>query len=269
MTHIFDGRAKAQEIEAEVRDRISVLRFLPRLVSIVVGDEEGALMYQKMKQKAAERVGANLEIVSVESKSDIEDLINLIKDLNSDSNVHGVMIQLPIPKYFSPEDKFKIISAISPQKDIDGLRDDSPYIAPVVKAILVALDDAKKCNSEIGNKEQKKVVVVGSEGFVGRKTVQAINGMGYKVEGIDVKTQNLKLKTENANVLVCTANTPNIISKDMICSGAVLIDIGAPVGNLQKDAYEKCAFITPVPGGIGPVTIACLMANLLEAVKVY
>lgn len=271
MNNIFDGKAKAWEIEQKVAEKIKKTGETPKLVSIVVGDEENAIMYQRMKRKAADKVGAELSITTLDEGIGKDTIKELILKLNNDKKFDGIMLQLPLPANFSLGDRDEIINCILPQKDVDGMRDDSFYVAPVVKAIITALNESRHVNSTISKTDiAKELTLIGANGFVGRKAVRFLEKEGYEVVGVDVDLQefdnfDLKFFTKRANILICAANKPNIISKDMIRKGAIVIDVGAPVGNLQKDAYEKCSFVTPVPGGIGPVTIACLMENLLTA----
>jgi methylenetetrahydrofolate dehydrogenase (NADP+) / methenyltetrahydrofolate cyclohydrolase len=265
MTHIFDGRAAAKEIEVRLLKKVTTLKskgITPKLVSIVIGDEEGALMYQRMKQKAAERIGGILEIVQFAEDTELIKLIELIQKLNTDNSVHGIMIQLPLPSNFSSEDREQIIQAINPKKDVDGLLDNTNFVTPVVRAILVAFDDL------VAMKDEKEVVVLGAAGFVGKKTVTELESRSYSVIQVDKSTENYNEKIKSANALICTTNSPEFVTQEMLNEGVSIIDIGAPVGNVKKDAYSKCSFVTPVPGGIGPVTIACLMENLVVAAQV-
>lgn len=264
---IFDGKFVAKDVETKVANYLRKLNKTPKLVSLVVGDEGGAMMYQRLKQKAAERVGAKLEILNFNDRVSVDEIKKLINKLNVDSKVHGIMLQLPLPGNFSLTDRDKIIDSIAPQKDVDGMREDSPYIAPVVKAVLIALKESPSGNSEVFTQGYRKIHLLGSAGFVGKKIMKTLSKVGYMVEGWDIKeanneNQDLGVFTKNADILICATSMPDIISENMIKENAIVIDVGAPVGNLQKEAYEKCSFVTPVPGGIGPLTIACLMENL-------
>lgn len=264
---IFDGKIVAKDVETKVANYLRKLNKTPKLVSLVVGDERGAMMYQRLKQKAAERVGAKLEILNFNDRVSVDEIKKLINKLNVDSKVHGIMLQLPLPENFSLTDRDKIIDSIAPQKDVDGMREDSSYIAPVVKAVLIALKESPSGNSEVFTQGYRKIHLLGSAGFVGKKIMKTLSKFGYMVEGWDIKeakneNQDLGVFTKNADILICATSMPDIISENMIKENAIVIDVGAPVGNLQKEAYEKCSFVTPVPGGIGPLTIACLMENL-------
>lgn len=271
MTHkLFDGRAKAEEIERRLLNQ--TLRAREKVLhSIVVGDDEGALKYQKMKQAAAERVGAKLIIDHFDSNKSFEDLKSKIEDLGSDDSVDGIMIQLPLPVNLRHKTK-DLIDLIDPKKDVDGMRparlsaeagaggDDSPFIAPVVMAVDVALDDASK----VLDKDLKtmKTLVVGSSGFVGQKLVRRLSDKNYIVVGVD-EGDYLDPYTKSADVIVSVTGVENLIGPEKIKDGAILIDVGSPKGDIAKDAYDKAAFVSPVPGGIGPVTIACLLENLI------
>ena len=112
-----------------------------------------------------------------------------------------------------------------------------------------------------------KTVVVGAKGFEGVKIIRVLQEMGYEVEGVDVATKNIKLKTKNADIIISVTGSPGLIEPDMIKDGAAVIDVGFPEGDIDKEVYKKAAFVSPVPGGIGPVTISMLLENLVEAAK--
>jgi len=274
---MFDGRQFALQKASELVGEIAKLKkkgVAPKLASIVIGDEGGGRLYQSLKKKAAERIGAKVEIKSLSSSINLEEVVNLIKKLNADKLVHGIMVQLPLPKKFSQSDRDKIISAIAKEKDVDGLRDDSPYLAPAVKAVLAAIKETPPLKVR-----SYKVVVVGAEGFVGQKIVKVLKGKGYQVDGVDIETKDpvkpqqgwshrvsLKLKTKNADILISATGREGLITGNMVKSGAVVIDVGSPKGDVKFDeVVKKASFMTPVPGGIGPVTISCLLENLVEA----
>ncbi|MFC1649823.1 tetrahydrofolate dehydrogenase/cyclohydrolase catalytic domain-containing protein [Patescibacteria group bacterium] len=255
---IFDGKTKAHQIESTLRGRSSgkqskVLR------SIVVGDQAGAMKYQHMKKAAAERVGASLVIDHFDDDSDFETIKTKILELNTDSQVDGIMIQLPLPKILKNHTD-ALIKLIEPQKDVDGMRSDSPYTAPVVKAITIALRKAEKSLNQ--NLKDKKTLVVGSSGFVGKKLVKHLAENKYAVVGVD-DASHIDPYTKTADVIISITGVPDLIGPDQIQEGVILIDVGAPNGDIEKKAYERASYVSPVPGGIGPVTIACLLENLI------
>ena len=292
MTVIFDGKAFAEKKLEVLKNKVFDLRkrgVTPKLVSILVGDDPASHLYVNLKKKAAERVGAELDVRSLSAQagmmSDVgkEEIVQLIKSLNKDQNINGIMIQLPLPKSFSIKDRDEIINSINKEKDVDGLREDSLYLTPTVKAVLEVIKEASALPLRVRPLRVKrlsesvtyKVVVVGARGFEGRKIFKALkempflpSGMGYEVKGVDKKTQDLKLKTRRADILISVTGSPGIIDGDCIKQGAVVIDVGSPKGDVRTEEIKgKASFISPVPGGVGPVTISCLLENLTEAVK--
>lgn len=265
---IFNGREFAKVKEEALKERVRVLQekgITPTLVSIVVGDESGALGYQNMKKKAGERVGVEVEIVPFPMEMELHKLLKYLRLLKHDHRVYGIMIQLPLPKSFSKEDREELIAAIDPKKDVDGMREDSEFVAPVVKAVMEALEEGKR---QIA-KSKSQIAVIGANGFEGRKIVREFERLGYRVQGLDKEDmggKGLVSHTKSADVIVSTTGVPNLITGDMVKVGAIVIDVGAPKGDVDFGSVaKKASFITPVPGGIGPVTIACLLENVVEA----
>ena len=210
---------------------------------------------------------SKIEVQKYDSAVRFSELVHEIKKLNEDKNVHGIMIQLPLPKSFSKRDRDEIINSIERRKDVDGLRDDSSYLTPTAKAVLEVI---KEATPYITLKDGPlKVVVIGAKGFEGKKILTLLKERGYDVVGVDKDTSDLKSKTRKADVLVSVTGSPRIIGKDDIKVGSVVIDVGSPKGDVRsKEILGKAAFISPVPGGVGPVTISCLLENLIEAAEV-
>ena len=264
MAKIFDGKKFALEKETNLAIRVLGLKtrgVYPKLASILVGNDPASQLYVNLKKKAAERMGAEVDIYLIKENSKLEDLILLIKTLNEDESVHGIMIQMPIPGTLG-EKKDEIVGTISPEKDVDGLRDDSYFLHPTSKAVIQILDEAKKEEPLQGS----TVVVVGATGMVGKPLVQELKEENYDVVECDSKTQDLKDKTLEADVLVSVTGVPGIIKEDMVKDGAIVIDVGSPKGDVEfSEVSKKTGFISPVPGGVGPVTISCLLENLISA----
>ena len=257
MANIFDGRQLATAKEAKLKEEVSLLKqkgITPKLVSIVVGDDSASKLYVSLKKKAAEKIGARLEIKKFQASISVDQLIKLIKNLNNGKSVHGVMVQLPLPSNFSEKDRDQIINSISAKKDVDGMGDDSPFLTPVVKAVIEVI---RQANKYLPTDREANVLVVGAGGFIGKKIVKVLKEMDYRI----------KKETLQADILISATGEPELIKKDMVKEGAVVIDVGAPIGDVDKEVYQKASFITPVPGGIGSVTIACLLENLVEAAK--
>jgi len=262
MAVIFDGRKFAAEKEANLKFRVLGLKtrgVYPKLASIIVGNDPASELYVGLKKKAAQRIGAEVDIYLVKANSSLKDLIFLIKTLNEDKTVNGIMIQMPLPPEMA-NDKTQIINSIAAEKDVDGLRDGSPYLHPTSKAIADVLRLA--CSKY----PCKSVVVVGAKGMVGAPLVRELKWQKYEVTECGSKTKNLKEETLQSDAVISCTGIPNLITGGMVKEGAVVIDVGSPRGDVEFDTVlKKAGFITPVPGGIGPVTITCLLENLIAA----
>jgi len=262
---IFDGREFARRREARLLKDIKKLKKrgkIPRLVSILVGRNSASKLYVLLKKRAAERIGCILDIEKFDADTPSSKIIQLIEKLNSDPFIDGIMLQMPLPRTLERQ-KVRIINTILPQKDVDGLRSNSPFMAAAAKAVIYAIGEAKK---KLQIKEFKKTVVVGAYGMVGSQLTRQLRLLGYKIVGCDRQTKDLAAKTRRADLLISATGKPNLIKSSMVKEGAVIIDVGSPKGDvLFSDVLPKVSFITPVPGGIGPVTIVSLLENLVLA----
>ena len=263
---VFDGRKFSNLKEGEIKKQTSALKekgITPKLVSIFVGSNIASKRYLSLKKQAAERVGVELQVKSLSEISSIRGIIDIIDQLNKEKSVHGVMVQLPLPESFSRNKRDEIIDSINPGKDVDGMRNGSLFMAPAVKAVMTAVKEA--LNFITG---PPKVVVIGAKGFIGKKIITVIKEMDYEVIGLDIETKDLTKKTKNADLIISVTGQKRLITGKMIKTQAVVIDVGAPNGDVAFDeAVKKASFITPVPGGIGPVTISYLLENLIEATE--
>lgn len=263
MPIIFDGRDFAAKKEAVLLSRVFGLKtrgVYPKLASIIVGDDPASKLYVGLKQKAAKRIGAELDIYYIPEKTRLEDIILLIGTLNTDDTVQGIMIQMPLPGKLA-ENHDQIVNLINPEKDVDGLQKDSQFLHPTSKAVVDILIEAEK-QLEI---KMKTVCVVGATGMVGAPLVEELKVEGYKVIECNSKTKDLKSQSLLADVVISCTGIPGIIKGDMVKEDVVIIDVGSPKGDVSPTAYDKAAFYTPVPGGVGPVTISCLLENLISA----
>lgn len=264
MAKVFDGKKFAFQKEIFLKKKVKRKKekgITPKLVSIMVGDDPGSKLYLTLKKKLAERIGASLQILNFSKGTSIIRIIEAIERFNRDKKVHGVMLQLPLPTQFSVSDRDKIIKAIDPKKDVDGMADNSLFVAPVVRAVLEIIKQ-----SQLTNYGSFKTAVVGAKGFVGKKIIWKLRNSGFAVKGYDVDTKNLGEKTKRADILISAAGVPNLIKADMVKKGAVVIDVGAPKGDIKTASVKKKAsFISPVPGGVGPVTVVLLLENLFFA----
>ncbi len=266
MTHIFNGKEIAVQCQKQLIDEAGELikrGVKPKLVIIFIGDDPASKLFLSLKKTAATEIGVDLEIKEFPMQTKAEDAIILIQGLNSDQSVHGIMIQLPLPETFSKKERDQIINTIADEKDIDGMKEESPYLTPVIKAILTALKEASEF-LPVGKKA--KVAVVGAKGFVGSRAIKVLGEMDYKTQGVNRKTKDWEEKITEADVVISATGEERIINGDLIKDGAVVIDVGSPKPDVDKESVKgKASFLSPVPGGVGPLTVVLLLENLLEA----
>jgi methylenetetrahydrofolate dehydrogenase (NADP+)/methenyltetrahydrofolate cyclohydrolase len=277
---ILDGKALAQKIEQNVKSGVSELKVktgsTPGLAVILVGQDPASQAYVSMKKKACDRVG--FYSVTHEMPADIsqEAIENTIKMMNNNPNIDGILIQLPLP---SQIDTTKLLELVDPSKDVDGFH---PYN---VGRLTTGLDGFVPC-TPLGVMELlaeynidvkgKNCVVVGASNIVGKPMAALLLNANATVEICHIFTDDLKKHTLNADVILVGVGVINLIKEDMVKDGAIIVDIGinrADNGKLVGDVdYEnvnqKCSYITPVPGGVGPMTIAMLLSNTLKAAQI-
>ncbi len=271
---IFDGKSFAFEKERLLKAKVNELKSLgiqPKLVAIITQRHPASELYIRLKKKAAERVGIEMEVFEVFSSSrDYQYLLNLIGSFNRDTSVHGIMIQLPLAKRYLPYQK-KIMRVIAPQKDVDGLKVDTTFVPATVRAIISIIEEA---SLKVLLRKPPPVFVVGSKGAVGSALLIELNKRNYVAEGFDKRPRAdwrdlwgvPSFMSLRADVVVSATGTPGIIESRHIAKGAAVIDVGSPEGDVRfKEVKQKASFITPVPGGVGPVTIVSLLENLIEA----
>ena len=259
MTQVFDGKAYSLKIQQILKSEIDKDRQRGKelmLVSIQIGENRQSEMFLSLKKRYAEKIGVNMEIKKFTGNEKFEEILRFINEVNSDPRVNGVMIQMPISDNYNSIDKSALISAIDPDKDVDGMRSDSRFVAPVVKAVLAVLRELKFTGSIVG--------VVGVKGFVGRKVARELEKLGVNVMGVDLG-DDLNSKLIDCGVVISATGKANVITGEMVKDGVVLIDVGVPIGDISQGALEKASFISPVPGGVGPLTISYLFENLVES----
>ena len=272
MTTILDGKKLRDKIFEDLKEKIDKMKKKPTLAVILVGENPASQIYVRNKKKTAEKLGINS--FSIEYPADIseKELVAKIEELNNDKNVTAILVQLPLPKHIN---KNKVIDAILPQKDVDGLTPynlgklfsgEKPYVYPCTpKGILLLLDEY---NIEL---DGKNIVVIGRSNLVGKPVAQMLLNRNATVTMCHSHTKNLSEITKTADIVV-SAVGKNVIGEKMLKSNCVVIDVGIfrdENGKISGDVdFENVskvtAYISPVPGGVGPMTIASLMLNTVE-----
>ena len=275
MTTILDGKKLRDKIFENLKTKLDKMTEKPILAVILVGTNPASQIYVRNKKKTAEKLGINS--ISIEYPTDISEneLIAKIEELNNDKNVTAILVQLPLPAHIN---KNRVIDAILPQKDVDGLTPynlgklfsgEKPYVYPCTpKGILLLLDEY---NIEL---DGKNVVVVGRSNLVGKPVAQMLLNRNATVTMCHSHTKNLSEITKTADIVV-SAVGKNVIGEKMLKSNCVVIDVGIfrdENGKISGDVdFENvsnvAAYISPVPGGVGPMTIASLMLNTVELAK--
>ena len=256
---IFDGRKFANAKLAKLKSKISLLKVIPGLEIILVGNDPASLLYTNLKKKTGEGIGLKININKFPQTVSQDEIIRILKAFSKDDSVHGIMVQLPLPVKFNTP---KILSLISKEKDVDGLNPKSNFTPAAVKAIF----DILKVEGTI-NFSLTIVAVVGSCGFVGKSVITNLKKLKCsKIIAIDQNTTAKLSNLRKADIIISATGKPQVITSDLVKKGTVIIDTGSPQGDINFPEVSKQAkFITPVPGGVGPVTISCLLENLYQA----
>ena len=275
---IIDGKAIAQEVRAEWKVRADALKargVTPGLAVIIVGEDPASKVYVTNKVKACAELGLHSEHIVMPADTSEAALLAKIKELNEDKKIHGILVQLPVPKHIASH---KVLEAISPDKDVDGfhpmnvgaLITGNMRFAPCTP--FGAMKLLEKCGVSV---EGKHAVVVGRSNIVGKPMALLLLQANATVTICTSKTRELAKFTRDADILVVATGKPKMITGDMIKPGAAVIDVGInrmPDGKLCGDvdfdsAKEVAGWITPVPGGVGPMTITMLVANTVRAAE--
>lgn len=284
---IIDGKQIAADIRAELKLKIETFKKkegnIPGLVAILVGEDPASNVYVSMKHKACDEVGIYSKVEKLSAKTTEEDLLKLIEKYNNDNEYHGILVQLPLPKHI---DEDKVIEAISPFKDVDGFHPINVGKMVIGKETLYpctpygVVELLKRYKIET---KGKHVVVVGRSNIVGKPVanmlLQKKAGANAVVTVVHSAAEDLSSITKQADILIAAIGVPEFIKAEMVKNNAVVIDVGVNrvddsskksgyklVGDVDfENVAKKASFITPVPGGVGPMTIAMLMQNTYSA----
>lgn len=277
MTQIIDGKQISKQIKDELKDKVSKYNAEGTQISmavIMVGNDPASAVYVNNKKKACEYIGIRSLSYELPEETTEAELLDLIDKLNNDPSVNGILVQLPVPKHI---DENKIIHAISPLKDVDGFHTQNVgslcigakgFVSCTPAGIIQLL---KRSGIEIAGKE---CVVIGRSNIVGKPMALLLLQENATVTVCHSKTKDLKEVAKRADILVVAIGKPKMITSEYVKEGAVVIDVGIHRNENNQlcgdvdydDVFEKCSYITPVPGGVGPMTIAMLMNNCVESV---
>ena len=275
---IINGKEIAEAVRQEIRKEVEDLKekgYVPGLAVILVGDNQASQTYVRNKEKACLDLGMHSVLIKKPATLSQEELIENINELNQDNSIHGILVQLPLPKHINEE---AIIEAISPEKDVDGfhpinigrmMTGQNAFLPCTPYGCMVMLQHISY------NLEGKHVVVVGRSNIVGKPAAQLALNANATVTICHSKTKDLAYFTKQADVIIAAVGKRNTITADHIKEGAVIIDVGMnrnDEGKLCGDVdYEgvlnKASYVTPVPGGVGPMTITMLMKNTVQSAQ--
>lgn len=274
MKKIIDGKAIAEEIKHEVRREIVKKKLTPGLAVILVGDDPASHLYVKLKKKSCEQVGIEFHRYFCSSSTSEKEVIEAIDFLNKDPKINAILVQLPLPKGL---DENKIIQSIDPAKDVDGFHPENlkkllkgrPDVIPGLAQGIIKLIESTK--EEL---ENKKTVIISNSRIFSKPLEKLLEDKKIKVESYLSKEKNLSAKISQADILIVAVGKKNFIKAKMVKEGCIVIDVGTNrvkdkvFGDVDfKNVFKKAAWITPVPGGVGPMTIAMLLKNTLELAK--
>tara|TARA_B100001121_G_scaffold16757_1_gene13391 strand:- start:183 stop:1028 length:846 start_codon:yes stop_codon:yes gene_type:complete len=275
---LIDGKKAASELRQELKMEVNEIKKkfnkVPGLTVILIGDLAPSQIYVRNKEKSANEVGLKSEVIKYPDTVDEKTVLQKIKDLNEDNSVSGILVQLPLPKHI---DKQKVIEEIDPSKDVDGFHPmnvgnlSSGYESSIPCTPLGCYYLIKKIEPNLSG---KKAVVVGRSNLNGKPMTQLLLKENCTVTITHSKTSNLKEECLKGDIIVAAVGIPELVKADWVKKNAIVIDVGINktekgiVGDVEFDGVSKVArALTPVPGGVGPMTIACLLKNTIECFK--
>jgi methylenetetrahydrofolate dehydrogenase (NADP+)/methenyltetrahydrofolate cyclohydrolase len=271
---IIDGKSVAQQVEGEVRAALARLPFKPGLVAVRVGNDPGSELYVRSKARKAQELGLRGSELIFEASISEADLLTEIDRLNGDSEIDGILVQLPLPRQIDPK---KVIEAIDPAKDVDGFHPFNVGLLHLGRPTLVPCTPAGVMRLIVSTGtavEGARAVIVGRSDIVGKPMASLLLQQNATVTICHSRTRDLGSVTREADILIAAMGKPNFVKAEMIKPGAVVIDVGINRldGKLTGDVdfaptREVAGWITPVPGGVGPMTIAMLMKNTVTAAE--
>jgi len=276
MEEVIDGNEIASRVREEVASEVESLKRTPKLVAVLMSDDPASETYVRMKREAADEVGMDNETVRIDPDASEEELLSTIENLNNDPEVDGILVQLPLPDHV---DEGSALEAVTPEKDVDGfhplnkglLLEGNPRFVPATPVGVVRM--LREHGVEL---EGKHVVVVGRSDIVGKPLASLLvsRDVNATVTVCHSRTEALEDHTRSADIVVAAVGIPEFVTPEMVSEGVVVVDVGINrvddelLGDVEYEGVaEKAKAITPVPGGVGPMTVASLLENTLEAAR--
>ncbi|MBI3380071.1 bifunctional 5,10-methylenetetrahydrofolate dehydrogenase/5,10-methenyltetrahydrofolate cyclohydrolase [Candidatus Gottesmanbacteria bacterium] len=277
----IDGRIIASEIKANLTQKISGLRqknIIPQLAVVLIGNDPSSEAYVRQKLKVGGEIGAKVTLIRLNPDDTKENLIKIVKKLNTDKSIHGIIIQRPSPIEIS---KVELDLLVFPQKDVDGFHPDSPFTPPIASAVLKILMYVQK---DLHNSlditfndwfKKQEVLVIGRGETAGKPIAETLNKLSNNITIAHSQTADLKNVCLASDIIITCVGRPNVVQHDMVSPNTLLIGVGLHQENgklktdyNQEEIAGKVAYYTPVPGGVGPVNVACLFENLIKSIRI-
>lgn len=271
---IINGNLQSQILRDKIKIEVSALHFKPKLSVILVGEDAASQIYVRIKTRRAQEVGIDTEVHRFNESLTNAELLGCIDKLNKDESVHGILVQMPLPKHI---DHNSVLKSISPIKDVDGfspfnvgcLHSNNPSFVPCTPLGIIHL-----IKSVRNNLAGLKAIIIGRSNIVGRPVAELLLQEDCTITIAHSKSRDISNECVRNDIIVVAAGQPKLVNRQFVKEGAIVIDVGINkindqlVGDVDfNDVIEKVAYITPVPGGVGPMTVSYLLANTLRAAK--
>lgn len=257
---VLDGKKIAKQIKNQVKKDIINHRLNPGLAVVLIGKNPASKVYVSLKQKAAQTIGIRFKKFSIDGRTSQKNILILISKLNKNKNIHGIIVQMPLPKHLDPG---IIVKHILPEKDVDGFRTKSKFISPTHQSILRLLKESKK------KLKTKKAIILCKNHIFANPLINLLKKQNIRAFWNTHPSKNLK----SADIIISALGKPKILKLKMIKKNSIIIDVGynrvkdKPVGDVDQKIKQKAAYLSPVPGGVGPLTVAYLLRNVYLAAK--
>lgn len=273
MTEILNGRVLANNIREKAAERIKKLPHPPGLAVLLVGEDPASHLYVGLKENAAKEVGIYIEKYELPADTSENKIIEIIEELNVRRDIHGILVQLPLPG----QNVDKVIAAIDPKKDVDGFHSDNrrlllenkPMLVPPIALAIMRMLQAS--HTPLAN---KKAVIIGNSAIFAEPVIELMKEAGVEAQFLNRHTTSIAAKTRAADIIVVAVGEAGFLQRDMVKAGAVVIDVGTNkkdgvvVGDAAPELVGHAGWLSKVPGGVGPLTVAYLLFNVIKAMDV-